>query len=309
MTVQTRPTGGGVSSGELPKSGILMGIIVPVSITVGGTVNTPNALGMAAAIKRIVLRLNAGQTVFDVSGVAYFNLLSEFMQDNYNLANYGAGRTAVSATSFVLDFFIPVAANTRDEVGLIVLQNLQTFATLSIEWETELVVGGSTATITAGSASPLLMLCEVPNLDEDMPPDDVIHQLLEEQFVIAGAGFYDHRIPIGATLEGMYYLIPAGWTTIELRLQGSNVLATLTPAQHRMLFDLTTSRDANLTGVITGFDKRAFWDFAGTDGLGQFGSVRDFVNTQNLTDIFTRINMVGATTLYALRRQLVRLGD
>ena len=308
VTTLTRPvTGGGVTQIELPKTGILIGILCPITIVVGGTVNTPNALGVATAIKRVVLRLNAGHVIFDMSGVSYFNLLAEMIQDNYNMDIYNNSRAAVSTGTKVLDIFIPVAENTRDEIGLLMLQNMQTFATLSIEWESEITVGGTTATITSGSCTPVLMLAEVPAEESDLPSLDVIHQILEEQAAISAAGAYDHQIAIGGTLVGEYYYLAAGWTQAQLRLQNSNIIADLTPAQHRMLFLLTTSRDVTLVGAVTGTDKRIFWDFAGTDGLGQFGSIRDYINTLALTSIFTRITAVGATTLFSLRRQLLNV--
>jgi len=308
VSTLTRPSGGGSSSIELPKTGILMGIIVPITIVIGGVVNTPNALGISTAIKRIVLRLNAGHTIFDISGVGYFNLLSEMLQDNYNFNSYNDSRSAVSTGTKTLDIFIPVAENTRDEIGLVMLQNMQTFATLTIDWENEVTVGGNTATITSGIATPMLMLAEVPADNKDLPALDTIHQVQEEQAAIAAAGEYDHQIAIGATLVGMYYFLASGYTRAQLRLQNSNIIADLTPAQHRLLFLLCTSRDVTLAGVLTGTDKRLFWDFAGTDGLGQFGSVRDYVNTLALTSIFTRITAVGATTLYSVRRQILNVG-
>ena len=303
----TRPSGGGVTQIELPKTGILMGVFLPITVVVGGTVNTPNALGMATAIKRVVLKINAGQTIIDCSGVSYFYNLAEYIQDNYNMNIYNDARNAVSTGTKTLDIFIPVAENTRDEIGLLMLQNMQTFVTLTIEWENEITVGGSTATITSGSASPVLMLAEVPVNDADLPNLDVIHQVQEEQAAIAAAGDYDHQISIGGTLVGVYYLLAAGWTRAQLRLQQSNVIADITPAQHRLLFLLNTSRDVTLSGALSGTDKRLHWDLAGSDGMGQFGSIRDYINTLALTSIFTRITAVGATTLYSLRRQLVNV--
>lgn len=301
----TRPVGGGQTFVELPKAGILMGILIPISVTIAGTLTVPNADGLASVIKRIRLQINAGQVIFDISGRGYFYLLSQMIQDNYNMAIYTNALAAVTAATFNLDIFIPVALNTRDEIGLIMLQSLQTFATLVIDWEADTTVATG-ATIT-GTASPELMIFEVPSDKADMPRLNTIHQVLEETVAISAAGDYDHHIPIGATLVGEYYLIPAGYSNCQLRLQSSNVIEDFTPQQHRLFYLLVTSRDLTLAGAYTGFLNRIFLDFAGSDGLGQFGSVRDLINTGALSDIVTRITMVGATTLTAVRRQIVQL--
>jgi hypothetical protein len=304
-TSMVRPVGGGTTQIELPKTGILMGILLPISVTLSGTLTVPNALGLASCIKRVVVKINAGHTLIDISGAGYAYLLSNFIQDNFNMAIYSDAKSAVTTGTKVLDMFLPIALNTRDEIGLLMLQNMQTFATLTIDWEADATVATG-ATIT-GTATPVLMLAEVPTNPADLPAFDTIHQIQEEQAAVAAAGDFDHRIAIGATLAGMYYLLPVGYTRAQLRLQNSNVIADLTPAQHRLLWLLTTSRDVTLSGALSGADKILAWDFAGTDGLGQFGSVRDFVNTLALTDIFSRITAVGASTLYSVRRQILSL--
>lgn len=304
-SVMSRPTGGGQTQIELPKTGILAGIIIPVSVAISGTLSAPNANGIASVIKRIQLKINAGQTIFDISGAGYFYLLDEMMQDNYLLPSYSDARSAVTTGTKNLDIFLPVALNTRDEIGLIMLQNMQTFATLMIDWEADATVATG-ATIT-GTASPLFITFEVPSSPKDYPNLSTIHQVQEEQIAISAAGDFDHHIPIGATLVGQYYLFATAWTNAQLRLQNSNVVADITPEQHRILFQLTTSRDPLLSGAITGSNKRLFWDFSGTDGLGQFGSVRDWVNTGALTDIMTRLTASAAGTLYAVRRQILNI--
>lgn len=309
LSTMARPAGGGVTTIELPKTGILLGIIIPITVVIGGTVNTPNPLGNMAAIRNIQVRLNAGYTIFDMSGASYFELLCEVIQDNYNMNVYNDARLAVSTGTKVLDVFIPVSLNTRDQIGMLMLQNMQTFGQLSINWETDLTLGGSTATVTSGSATPLAVICEVPSDIKDYPNLDTLHQMLEDQKAIAVSGNDDHQIKIGGTIVGQYYFTGAvAWSNAELRLQQSNILATLSVAQHRVLFALLTSRDINLTGgAITGADKRIFLDFGGSDGLGQFGSIRDYINTIALTSIFTRITYTAATTLYALTRQILNI--
>lgn len=308
LPTMTRPTGGGTTQVELPKAGILLGIKIPISVTLAGTLSGLNALGLASCIKKVTVRINAGHAIYDVSGAGYNYLLAEMIQDNYNLATYNDAKLVVATGTKNLDMFIPISENTRDEIGMIMLQNMQTFATLTIDWEADATVATG-ATIT-GTASPSLIIAEVPQSPDDMPDLSTIHQIVEEQAAIPSTADYDHNILIGATLVGQYYLLPSGFTRAQLRVQQSNVVYDVTPQQHRIWFTLLTSRDVNLSGTaITGSDKRLFWDFAGSDGLGQFGSVRDMINTEALTSIFSRITPVASQTLYSVRRQIVKLGQ
>lgn len=307
MAVQTRPTGGGSTYVELPKAGILMAVILPITVTFAGTLSVLNPLGCAAAIKRIIIKTNSGHNLVDISGAGYHYLLAEFLQDNYNFQSYTDGRLAVTTGTKTLDMFLPIALNSRDEIGLIMLQNMQTVVSMEIQWETDTNLATG-MTVSAATASPNLLVFEVPSDKEALPNFDTVQQFIEETVVISAASQQNHQIAIGATYFGIYYLIPAGWTAAQLILQQTNVVYDLTPAQHRIWFMLLTSRDVNMTGTaITGSDKRLFWDLAGSDGLGQFGTVRDTINSEALTSFFSRITYVGATNALALRRQVVRV--
>src|SRR4051812_22844278 len=103
LAVQTRPTGGGSTIVELPKTGILMGIMLPIAATLAGTLTVPNALGLASVIKRVIVRTNSGHTLVDISGAGYHWLLADFIQDNYLMNSYTDARLAVTTGAKVLD--------------------------------------------------------------------------------------------------------------------------------------------------------------------------------------------------------------
>jgi hypothetical protein len=260
-------------------------------------------LGLASLINRVVVKVNAGQTLVDVSGVTLYYLMQEMIQDNF--APYNVGKNlATIAAGLVLDFFIPISLNTRDEYGLVMLQSDATLVNMSITWGADTDVS-ATGVVASAVATPAMVVFEAPSNAEDMPMLDTIHQWLEEQITLTGAQTFDHNIARGGTIVGQYYFAPAGWTDCEFRLQQSNIIEKFTPAQHRLRQWLCSGKDPVLASAYTGEDKRIFLDFAGSDGLGQFGTVRDVINTGLLTSIFTRIAIVGSTTLYSLRRQLV----
>src|SRR5215469_8536273 len=138
LPTQTRPAGGGTTSINLPKTGLLAGIFLAIRGTVGGTVTTANALGYASIINRIRLTLNSGIDIFNVSGAGYNYLLREVVESEYvDISGQNNARSAVAAGAFNLDMFIPVAINMRDPLGLILLQNEQTLLTLNIDWNAD----------------------------------------------------------------------------------------------------------------------------------------------------------------------------
>src|SRR5215510_1386422 len=127
LPTQTRPVGGGTTSINLPKTGLLAAIVVAIRGSIAGTLTVPNALGMASIISRVRLTLNSGIDIFNVSGAGYHYLLREALESEYtDIAGQSNARSAVTAAAFNLDMLIPVAINMRDPLGLILLQNEQT---------------------------------------------------------------------------------------------------------------------------------------------------------------------------------------
>lgn len=305
MAAQSRPVGGGTVNFELPKTGILAGIMLVIRGAVAGTLSAPNALGMASIIRRVTLRANAGQAVIDISGAGYHYLLRDFLNDNGTFGSYTNARAAVTATTYILDMYLPIAKDLRDQMGLISLQNQTTLLSLQVDYELDATVATG-ATVT-GTVTPTLVMFEIPSDAKNWPTFDTLHQCIEEQSAIPSTADYRHNIAIGGVLLGEYSLIPAGFTRAELRVQETNLIASLVPFNHQIAYDMVAARDLTLVGALTGVDKRLLWDFCGTDGMGQFGSLRDIIDTSQLSSIFELITPVGATTMLSVRRQIMNV--
>lgn len=298
----------------LPRSGLLSAIRLLVSVTLSGTPDSPLATGIPALVNNIRVTLNNGTSVFNVSGAGYHHILRNFIND-YHDPVPGASRAAVSATTFNVDFFIPIAMSNRDLVGLINLQNEMTQATLSIDWTAQATLtGGATSTITALTAQPYAEIFTIPTDPADMPPLGVLHQIVEEQQAIAGAGAFTYNVPRGNTI--LQLLCGAGisaanstenWTDALLRMQQSYFLY---PAATPTYFDneyaethapiIASPAALRRKGVIP-------FDFMGTSGLGMYGSYRDAIDSAQLTDLAVVLTASGAGTFYAIRRQLVAM--
>lgn len=291
---------------ELPRVGLLRGIQLSIPITIAGTLSAQNAYGVASAINRVRVTANAGYDLFNCSGIGYNWLLAEMLLDFANNIPYNQGKTAVTASSFILDMYIPIALNNREETGIIVLGNPSTNLTLTVEMALDTVVATG-ATVT-GNVTPTIEYYEIPADPKDMPNLTLVHQCIERQDAFSAAGNNDVRIQTGGTILGLYQLARLGWTNAYFILQQSDFIESLSPASHRMRFFENTGRDVNLTATaFTGFDKRVFWDWLGTDMLGSLGSVRDVINTQRLTDVVARVTLAAADTIYTIQRQLIPL--
>lgn len=301
----TKTAGANTQSTLLPRSGLLARILLRISATVSGTVTGPNALGMSSLIGRIRLLLNSGVEVFNVSGAGYSYLLQEAFDSEYFLATgQNQGRTAVSVATFNLDAIIPLMINQHDPVGLILLQNQQLQATLSVEFAAEGVVATGGPTI-ACTVQPYYEFFTVPNDPANLPNLLTIHRILEDQVVIAGAGDYQYNWLRGNPYIGLYHGAGIGvagtdnWTAFKLRINQSDYVLDIDPNYVDMSFRLLRGR-ARAPGAV-------LLDFMATTGLGMFEGLRDIIDTGALSDIQSVITFSGAGTLYNVRNELIQL--
>jgi hypothetical protein len=300
-----RPTGGGSVSINLPKTGLLSKVLLRINATAAGTLSVLNPLGLASIISRVRLSINSGIDLVNISGPGYFYLLSEMLESEYfNAVTQTNGRDAVVNTANRnLDIVLPIAINNRDPIGLVMLQNEQTLLTLTIEFLADASVATG-ATVTA-TVTPFLELFTVPFSPKDYPPLNVLHQILEESQVVAGAGEVTYNIPRGNTYlqlahgVGMAQSGADSWTTFRQRINQSEFILDWTPGYCDMEHRYLRGRARSL-GTI-------FVDMLATSGLGNYGLSRDLFDSAEVTDFAHVIQATGATTLYTVRRQLVKL--
>jgi len=304
LPTQTRPTGGGTTSINLPKTGLLAGIFLAIRGSIAGTLTVPNALGFASIINRVRLTLNSGIDIFNVSGAGYNYLLREVIESEYvDISGQNNARSAVTAAAFNLDMFIPVAINMRDPLGLILLQNEQTLLTLNIDWTTDTTVATG-ATVTA-TAIPYIELFTVPVDPQDFPPINIIHQILEDQQAISGAQDWVYNWPRGNTYLQVLHGVGIGaagadgFSKAQIRVNQSDYLQSTDIPYLDLEFRRIRGR-ARPAGAI-------FFDLLGTSGLGNYGLTRDVFNSSLVTDLASVITTGAAYTAYNVRRQLVVL--
>lgn len=304
LPTQTRPAGGGTTSINLPKTGLLAGIFLAIRGSIAGTLTVPNPLGNASIINRVRLTLNSGIDIFNVSGAGYNYLLREVLESEYvDISGQNNARSAVTAAAFNLDMFLPIAINMRDPLGLILLQNEQTLLTLNIDWNADANVATG-ATVTA-TAVPYIELFTVPVDPQDFPPINIIHQILEDQQAISGAQDWVYNWPRGNTYLQVLHGVGIGaagadgFSKAQIRVNQSDYLQSTDIPFLDLEFRRIRGRARPAGGL--------FFDLLGTSGIGNYGLTRDVFNSSLVTDLASVITTSGAYTAYNVRRQLVVL--
>lgn len=310
LPTMVRPAAGGVTTQQLPDTGILAGIFLGISVTLAGVPGAPNPLGVATAITNVRLKTNGGNDVFNASGVDYHYIIQQMLESSYFAAQgQNAGNSAVAAGTFNLDMYIPVGINLRDPVGYIMLQDQESIVQLDVEWAPDIVLdSGGVLTVTAGTCQIHMVYFDVPARPEDLPAFNTLHQILSDQRTLTGA--IEHRVRIQT--GGKYLQIGHGF---GIGVAGADKLSRFrtmvnqsiqleewsVPVGVNQLFRLLYGRARPLGGIYV--------DYMGTAGLGNYGSVRDLLNSWNITQYEHLITSTdaGPVTLFTVRRQLMPL--
>jgi len=300
-----RPAGGGIVSFQIPKAGLVAGIALAVRITLTGTLGTANVAGLCTAISRVRVTANNGIDIYNVSGIGYTYLLQEMVESEYFLASgQNEGRTlATIAANRNLDMYIPIQMNMRDPIGLLLAQNESTVLTVSIEFAPDAQV--ATTAVVAATVDPTIVWFTLPFEEKDFPPLNVVHQILEDSQVVAGAGEISYQFPKGNTyLQAAHGLGLAvagadNFTTYRLRVNQADYLIDVIPSYLDLRHRYLRGR-ARPPGSI-------FVDFLASSGLGNYGLLRDVFNANEITDFASVIQASGAGTLFTIRRQLLKL--
>lgn len=304
LTSQSKPSGGGTISWQLPRTGLLARIYLPIRGTVSGSLTNPNALGMASIVRRVRLTANSGIDIYNTSGAGFHYLLREMCELENDIVPQSNARDAVTATTYNLDMVLPIQLNQRDPLGLVMLQSEQTVLTLSIDFEADATVATG-ATVT-GTVQPFLELFTVPVNSDDWPPLNLVHQVLEDAQQIPAAGEFTYNWPRGNTYLQTIHGAGIGasgsdnFTRVQVKVNQSEYLMDVTPTYLDMerAYSTLAVREPGTIPI----------DLIGSAGLGTYDKLRDTINSALVTDLSTVITASGSGTFYTVRRQLVQLG-
>lgn len=308
LPLMTKPTGGGITSIDLPRVGLLQGVMLQIAITVSGTVSAANALGVASVLNRVRLITNASVELASFSGAGYTYLINEQIGTELALAQgttLNQGGTAVTATTFKLNVYIPVAMNRRDVTGLFQLQSEQQSVSLQITWESDSVVGG-TATYTA-TCQGYLDFFTIPfeNNKAILPPLRYIHQIIEDSQAVSAASDVSY-----SPLRGNIYLsVFHGLSLAQSAADSASRLRVIVGGSDVWLDMDVAAMDAYYY-LVRGRTRRAGVypvDYMASSELGTLGLPRDYFDTGNTTDYQHILTATGSGTLTTVRRMLIPL--
>lgn len=302
----TRPAGGGSSTPlALPRTGVLARLYVNIAGAIAGVVAGPNALGMAAVVNRCRVTAQGGQDLINVSGEGYHYLYRRCIDSGRDPIADQTAYNVVAVAPFDVSMIFPIQVNMRDHAGLFNLQNEQTLVTVNLDWRLDTAL--SAAGVVSATTQVFADIFTLPDNPKDRPDMSFIHQVLEDQNTIAGAGQVPYEWPRGSIyLRQLHGLGIAqagadGWTSYQVKRNESDVIVDdQSPLIASKAYGLIHQGLSRFPGTFQ-------WSGVDYSGLGSYGLARDTIDSSRLTNIKTFVAASGAGTLYSVRDTLLDL--
>lgn len=304
----------------LPKVGLLSRLF----ITLSGTMTTTLGTGTAALsertvfniFKRIRLVANSGSSIFDVSGYGTYlintigrknSLLTTSPIDTGVGALVYAGGVEAGANTWKAVLEIPIAINERDPIGLVLLQNNATQLVLEVDLNSEYattdiaapikVTGNATAAFV-GDIGCTMEYFTIPRNADDYPALNVIHQWLEQSDAISAAGAFNKSLLRGNTYMRLMHYATIGGALNSAAIEKLRILYN----QSEVPYTINQITQLALQRQRYGRDlpKGTFvHDWYMSNGLVGLGNSRDFINSANVTEFQTEVNIASGTSVTA----------
>lgn len=325
IAAQTGAESGTVSF-SLPKARLLAGVQIIVEATLTAThassaTYTAHEDAPHKFLSRVEMQMNNGFSPFSISGQA----LAEYNRTIKGVsamasATSGRGLTVqplvassggtANVVRFILD--MPNMLNKRDPVGLILLQNEETLVNVNVTLGTVADLApassGYTFAVSAITVSLLTDTFTIP-ADSNAFPDISVLKLVQEKTATIVVG--ENIIPLstGRTYRKLGFILysatPARHadsiitSNIELVANQADVPYRIRPAQLAAI-------NAEEYGAALPQGSYCF-DFS-DNGIANFGSARDYVDTERLTEFWLKFTSSAAGTLKIWSETLARLG-
>lgn len=304
----------------LPKVGLLSRLFLHISGTMTTTPGTGSvALSERTAFnlfKRIRLVANSGASIFDVSGYGTY-LINTVLRKNADITSspidtgiktlvYNAPvESGANTWNAILE--IPIAINERDPIGLVLLQNNATQLVLEVDLNpaygtTDIiapikVTGNATASFS-GNIGCMMEYFTVPRNAEDYPALNVIHQWLEQSDAISSAGAFNKSLLRGNTYMRLMHYATIGGALNSAYIEKLRILYN----QSEVPYTINQISQLGIQRARYGRDlpKGTFvHDWYMSNGQVGLGNSRDFINSANVTEFQTEVNIKSGTSVTA----------
>jgi len=285
------------------------------------TTFSPSDFAPFNAIRRAQVEMNNGFNPFIVQGNEL--MMYSLIRDNSGIlqrASSGRGKVVMplvassggtaNSIRFLLD--LPMSLNDRDPVSLIITQNQQTNVSVTLDFQTGAALLADTTGYTAVMSNivitPLQESFSVPPVEEAIPDIGILKIVQSMQQTISGSGVQTIRLPTGMTYRKIIFLITdaagAGVTdaslsgNIELILNQSDIPYTIKPS-------ILAAINHEQFGSVLPAGMYAF-DLT-YQGLSNYGGLRDYIDTEQMTEFWIRFNAGAAGQINVVYEQLAKL--
>lgn len=310
LAKQTANGGATTLSFNLPKARLLSKILVKVKANVSVIHDSLTEIPVDVfrpykLVRRWSLDLNNGFTPFVVSGeeLAMFNMLhmngksvyGNEGKEGYTKASKLTASVSGAENEVVFTCELPVTLNDRDPIGLILLQNDQTNVHLvcDIANDSDFVsdISGASAKINSIEIMPMLETFSIPSNANAMPDLSILKLVTGrtdsmpssgQQIVKLSTGNIYRRIIFKVVDEnGLPFTNEDFLSTIDLVFNQADV-------NYAISADMLKALNERMYGYTLPNGMYVF-DFA-YNGLVGLSGTRDYIDTENLTEMWLRFN-------------------
>ena len=310
----------------LPKARLLSNIFVrikaKVKVTHASKTSIANDfLNPYRIIRRYSLDLNNGFAPYAISGDGL--MLMNMIQPNANIcmeeSDYFkcANSFTASSTGADNDFYftvqLPVTLNQRDPVGLILLQSDQTVVDLRLDVGTpaEMFTGntdGFTFELVSLEAMPMLETFSIPASASAYPDLSVLKLVQDRTDTITSAGQQIVKLSTGTIYRKLVlYITDENGDPADADFVTSNLELVFNQADTNYSVNAEMLRAKNAYDLGYKTPEGVFiFDFS-NQGFPNFGGVRDYVDTERLTELWVRFNTSGKGKVKVISECIARL--
>ena len=314
------------TSFEIPNARYLSKLIVEVDCTLTAThasetVYVPHEDSPYRFIDRIKFDLNNGFIPIDLSGEALY-IYNIMNKGKVNMTNLAGGRNAVNqplvassggtANVTKIKVELPLTLNDRDPIGLINLQNKEILANLDVtigaKADLAPASGGFTFAATVIKIKVSAETFSIPRAVEARPALNVI-KLLNEKTETMIAGENTIKLPVGLSYRRIGFIC---YDATPSRQVDSDITSTIDLMINQN--DYPYRIDPSLLGMINaghyggGLPTGVYvLDFASMQGLRNLSGGRDYLDTENMTELWLRFTAGTAGTIKVFYEQMSQI--
>lgn len=310
---------------QIPKVRLLSKVFIELSAILKvthatATTYTPNEFAPYTMIDRVVLEMNNGFAPFTISGKElYMYALARQNAHVKKRKDSGRGSAVQSLNAsaagtdnpvrFMLE--LPLTLNSRDSIGLVLTQNQETTVTVTINLANGAKMldnpSGYTAALSSIVAYPTVESFSVP-ANNDALPDISVLKIVQSTNAVTTAGQNQLKLPVGMTYRKLIFRIEDadGKGIPDADISG---LIEIVMNQSDMPYRIKPSTLAAINTEQYGTELPSgtfVLDFS-DNGVPNYGSARDYVDTERLTEFWIRLNTPKAGRIVAVYEMLSRL--